>query len=75
MVYYLLHYLPLAGILNLVEAGVHAITSAFTIIPQPAMDAAAPSGIPYVHGNTSSVNVELYQGDPEKYKNNILIKK
>ena len=40
-----------AGILNLVEAGVHAITSAFTIIPQPAMDAAAPSGIPvsYTH--------------------------
>ena len=58
-----------AGILNLVESGVHAIASAFTIIPQPAMDAAAPSGIPYLHGNTSSVNVELYQGNPEKYKN------
>lgn len=33
------------------------------------MDAAAPSGIPYVHGNTSTLSVELYQGDNEKYRN------
>jgi branched-chain amino acid transport system substrate-binding protein len=58
-----------AGIQSLIEGGAHAIASAFTIIPQPAMDAAAPSGIPYVHGNTSSVNVELYQGDKDKYRN------
>lgn len=58
-----------AGIQALIEGGAHAIASAFTIIPQPAMDAAAPSGIPYVHGNTSSVNVDLYQGDKEKYRN------
>ncbi len=48
-----------AGIQALIEGGAHAIASAFTIIPQPAMDTAAPSGIPYVHGNTSSVNVDL----------------
>lgn len=58
-----------AGIQTLIEGGSHAIASAFTIIPPPAMDAAAPSGIPYLHGNTSSLNVDLYQGDPEKYRN------
>ena len=58
-----------AGFQSLIEGGSHAIASAFTIIPPPAMDAAAPSGIPYVHGNTSSLNVELYQGDKEKYRN------
>ena len=58
-----------AGIQSLIEGGSHAIASAFTIIPPPAMDAAAPSGIPYIHGNTSSLNVELYQGDKKKYRN------
>lgn len=58
-----------AGIQTLVEAGAHAIASAFTIIPQPAMDTAAPSGIPYLHGNTSSVNVDLYKSDKQKYRN------
>ncbi|MEM8752466.1 MAG: ABC transporter substrate-binding protein, partial [Pseudomonadota bacterium] len=58
-----------AGMQALIEGGAHAIASAFTIIPQPAMDAAAPSGIPYLHGNTSSVNDDLFKGDPEKYRN------
>lgn len=58
-----------AGFQSLIEGGAHAIASAFTIIPQPAMDAAAPSGIPYLHGNTSSVNDDLFKTDPEKYRN------
>ena len=58
-----------AGFQSLIEGGAHAIASAFTIIPPPAMDVAAPSGIPYLHGNTSTLNVDLYQGDPEKYRN------
>lgn len=58
-----------AGFQALIEGGSHAIASAFTIIPQPAMDAAAPSGIPYLHGNTSSVNDDLFKSDPEKYRN------
>ncbi|MEM7545387.1 MAG: ABC transporter substrate-binding protein [Pseudomonadota bacterium] len=58
-----------AGFQALIEGGSHAIASAFTIIPQPAMDAAAPSGIPYVHGNTSSVNDDLFMSNPEKYRN------
>lgn len=58
-----------AGFQALIEGGAHAIASAFTIIPQPAMDTAAPSGIPYVHGNTSSVNDDLFKSDPQKYRN------
>ncbi len=58
-----------AAIQTLIEANVHAIASPFTILPQPAMDAAAPSGIPYINGNTSSVNVDLYQSDKNKYRN------
>jgi len=58
-----------AGFQALIEGGSHAILSAFTIIPQPAMDTAAPSGIPYLHGNTSSVNDDLFKTDPEKYRN------
>ena len=58
-----------AGFQSLIEGGAHAIASAFTIIPQPAMDTAAPSGIPYVHGNTSTVNVDLFKADPQKYRN------
>jgi len=58
-----------AGFQALIEAGSHAIASAFTIIPPPAMDVAAPSGIPYLHGNTSSLNVDLFQKDKKKYRN------
>ena len=58
-----------AGFQSLIEGGAHAIASAFTIIPQPAMDTAALSGIPYVHGNTSTVNVDLFKADPQKYRN------
>ena len=58
-----------AGFQALIEGGSHAIASAFTIIPPPAMDVAAPSGIPYLHGNTSTLNVDLFKGDPEKYRN------
>lgn len=58
-----------AGFQALIEGGAHAIASAFTIIPPPAMDVAAPSGIPYLHGNTSTLNVDLFKGDPQKYRN------
>ncbi len=58
-----------AAIQTLIEGGSHAIASAFTIIPPPAMDTAAPSGIPYLHGNTSSLNVDLFKKDKKKYRN------
>ncbi|MEJ8570103.1 ABC transporter substrate-binding protein [Microbaculum marinum] len=58
-----------AGIQALTDAGVDAIASAFVLIPQPAMDAAASSGVPYLHGNTQSSHNELMKADPEKYRN------
>ncbi|MCB2061239.1 MAG: ABC transporter substrate-binding protein [Novosphingobium sp.] len=51
------------------EAGVHAIASAFVLIPQPAMDTAAASGIPYLHGNTQRASLDLFKSDPQKYRN------
>ncbi|WP_246739041.1 ABC transporter substrate-binding protein [Bradyrhizobium aeschynomenes] len=48
---------------------VHAIASAFVLIPQPAMDAAAASRTPYLHGNTSIASLELVKSNPAKYKN------
>ena len=54
---------------NLTESGVHALASAFVLIPQPAMDVAATSGVPYVHGNTQTASLDLFKSDPQKYRN------
>lgn len=48
---------------------VHAIASAFVLIPQPAMDAAAAAGVPYLHGNTAIASLDLVKSNPAKYKN------
>ena len=53
--------------------GVSAIASAFVIIPQPAMDAAAATGVPYMHGNTSLASVQLVEQNPERYRNIFMI--
>lgn len=53
--------------------GVHAIASSFVIIPQPAMDAAAATGVPYIHGNTSLSSVELVAQNPQRYRNIFMI--
>jgi branched-chain amino acid transport system substrate-binding protein len=53
--------------------GVHAIASSFVIIPQPAMDAAAATGVPYLHGNTSYSSVQLVADNPERYRNIFMI--
>jgi len=53
--------------------GVHAIASSFVIIPQPAMDAAAATGVPYLHGNTSFASVELVAQNPDRYRNIFMI--
>ena len=53
--------------------GVHAIASSFVIIPQPAMDAAAATGVPYLHGNTSVASVQLVADNPERYRNIFMI--
>ncbi|MDP2122718.1 MAG: ABC transporter substrate-binding protein [Hoeflea sp.] len=59
----------IAAFQNLTESGVHAIASAFVLIPQPAMDTAAAAGVPYVHGNTQTASLDLFKSDPEKYRN------
>lgn len=59
----------IAAFQNLTESGVHAIASAFVLIPQPAMDTAAASGVPYVHGNTQLASLDLFKTDPQKYRN------
>jgi branched-chain amino acid transport system substrate-binding protein len=58
-----------AAIQNLTAAKVHAIASSFVLIPQPAMDAAAAAGVPYLHGNTQKASLDLYKSDPKKYRN------
>ncbi len=58
-----------AAFLNLTESGVHAIASPFVLIPQPAMDAAAASGVPYLHGNTQTASLDLFKTNPQKYRN------
>jgi branched-chain amino acid transport system substrate-binding protein len=52
---------------------VHAIASAFVLIPQPAMDAAAASGVPYMHGNTQIASTRLVEENPERYRNIFMI--
>lgn len=59
----------LAAFQNLIEAGAHAIISPFVLIPQPAMEAAAASGIPYLHGNTQQASLDLFMSDKRKYRN------
>lgn len=53
--------------------GVSAIASSFVIIAQPALDAAAATGVPYMHGNTALSSVELVAQDPERYRNIFMI--
>lgn len=62
-----------AAFQNLTESGVHAIASSFVLIPQPAMDAAAATGVPYLHGNTQTASLDLFQTDPQKYRNTFQI--
>ncbi len=58
-----------SAFLNLTESGVHAIASPFVLIPQPAMDAAAATGVPYLHGNTQTASLDLFKTNPKKYRN------
>jgi len=54
---------------SLTGKGVDAIINAFVLIPQPAMDAAAAKGVPYLHGNTQIAALELVKSNPKKYRN------
>lgn len=56
-----------ASFRKVVDAKVQAIGSPFTIIPIPAMEAAARYGAPYLNGNTSIVTVNEVRKNPKKY--------
>jgi branched-chain amino acid transport system substrate-binding protein len=58
---------------SLTDEGVHALASAFAIIAQPAMDVAAATGVPYLHGNTSKLSATLVAENPERYRNIFMI--
>jgi branched-chain amino acid transport system substrate-binding protein len=58
-----------AGFQLLTGKKVHAIASAFVLIPQPALAAAAATGVPYLYGNTAISSLELVKSDPNKYRN------
>lgn len=58
-----------AAFQSLTEQGVHALAHSFAIIPRPAMDVAAVTGTPYLHGNTSQASPDLFKSDPQKYRN------
>ena len=58
-----------AAFQSLTEQGVHALAHSFAIIPQPAMDVAAVTGTPYLHGNTSQASLDLLKSDPQKDRN------
>ena len=59
----------MAGFQALADAGVHAISSPFVLIPQPALDAAAAYKVPYLNGNTQEAALALFRSDPKKYSN------
>ncbi len=58
---------------SIADKNVHAILSPFTFIPQAAMDAAAAYGAPYMNGDTQSGALDVYQSDPEKYRNAFML--
>lgn len=63
----------LSSFQTLIGQGVHVLASAFVFIPQPAMDAAAAAGVPYLHGNTQKASLDLFSSDPSKYRNTFQI--
>lgn len=58
-----------AGFQGLVDAQVHAISSPFVLITNPAMDVAAAYGAPYLTGDTKIDAINYYKSDPQKFSN------
>ena len=50
-----------------VDAKVHAMANAFTLVPIPAMDASAGYKCPYLEGNAQRAATSAVKADPEKY--------
>ena len=62
-----------AAFQSLTESNVHAIATAFALIPQPAMDAAAAVNVPFLHGTTQIASLDIFKTDPKKYRNSFMI--
>lgn len=58
-----------AAFQKLISDRVDAIVSAFTLIPPPALEAAAAYGAPYISGDTSKDAIALALADRTKYSN------
>ncbi len=56
-----------AAFRKLADLKVHAISSPFVLIPQPAMDALGGHKAPYLNGNTQQAAVDLVKKNPQKY--------
>ena len=58
-----------AGFQGLIDAKVHAISSPFVLITNPAMDVAAAYGAPYLTGDTKIDAINYYKSNPQKFSN------
>lgn len=58
-----------AAFRKLAELKVHAVSSPFVLIPQPAIEGLGAHKAPYLHGNTQEAGVELVRKNPQKYWN------
>ena len=58
-----------AAFQKLADEKVHAISSPFVLIPNPAMDASAAYGAPHMTGDTKIDAIKHYQSDPERFSN------
>jgi len=58
-----------AAFQKLVDEKVHALSSPFVLIPNPAMDASAAYGAPHMSGDTKIDAIMQFKSDPEKYAN------
>lgn len=62
-----------SSVTTLSDKGVHAILSPFTFIAPAIMDPAAAYGAPYLNGDTQQGALDVYESDPEKYRNAFML--
>ena len=58
-----------AAFQKLVDEKVHAFSSPFVLIPNPAMDASAAYGAPHMSGDTKIDAINYFKKNPEKHSN------
>ncbi|MGI9334555.1 MAG: ABC transporter substrate-binding protein [Gammaproteobacteria bacterium] len=58
-----------AAFQKLVDEKVHAISSPFVLVPNPAMDVSAAYGVPHLSGDTKIDAINLFKANPGKHAN------